>query len=30
MADAACQEVWSEHFLHHFNRINIEALEAGG
>ena len=30
MADAACQEAWSEHFLHHFNRINIEALESGG
>ena len=30
MADADCKEAWSEHFLHHFNRINIEALESGG
>lgn len=27
MADAACSQAWSEHFLHHFNRLNIDALE---
>ena len=27
MADPACKEAWSEHFLHHFNRLNIEAIE---
>lgn len=27
MADPNCKEAWSEHFLHHFNRLNIEALE---
>jgi len=29
MADPACAEVWSEHFLHHFNSLNIAAIEAG-
>lgn len=29
MSDPGCKEVWSEHFLHHFNRLNIEALESG-
>jgi carnitine monooxygenase subunit len=29
MADAECKEAWSEHFLHHFNRMNIEAVERG-
>jgi hypothetical protein len=29
MADAGCKEAWSEHFLHHFNRMNIEAVERG-
>lgn len=27
MADRDCKEAWSEHFLHHFNRLNIEAIE---
>ncbi len=27
MADPGCSEVWSEHFLHHFNALNIEAVE---
>jgi len=26
MVDAAASASWSEHFLHHFNRLNIEAL----
>lgn len=26
MADPAQQEAWSEHFLHHFNRLNIAAV----
>lgn len=29
MADPACQEAWSEHFLHHFNRLTIAAIEGG-
>ena len=29
MADPACAEAWSEHFLHHFNSLNIAAIEAG-
>jgi phenylpropionate dioxygenase-like ring-hydroxylating dioxygenase large terminal subunit len=28
MADPECKEAWSEHFLHHFNRLNIDALES--
>lgn len=27
MADPDCREAWSEHFLHHFNSLNIAALE---
>jgi choline monooxygenase len=27
MADPALKAAWSEHFLHHFNRLNIEAIE---
>lgn len=30
MADRDCNEAWSEHFLHHFNRMNIDALEGRG
>lgn len=26
MVDPGQQEAWSEHFLHHFNRLNIQAL----
>jgi len=29
MADPECKEAWSEHFLHHFNSLNIAALENG-
>jgi phenylpropionate dioxygenase-like ring-hydroxylating dioxygenase large terminal subunit len=29
MADPECREAWSEHFLHHFNTLNIRALEGG-
>lgn len=27
MADPDCKEIWSEHFLHHFNALNIAAVE---
>jgi carnitine monooxygenase subunit len=27
MADHQCKEAWSEHFLHHFNTLNIRAIE---
>ena len=30
MVDAEQKEAWSEHFLHHFNSLNIEALEQSG
>jgi carnitine monooxygenase subunit len=30
MVDRAQQAAWSEHFLHHFNRLNIEAVTGGG
>jgi len=29
MVDPACRAIWSEHFLHHFNSLNIGALEKG-
>jgi phenylpropionate dioxygenase-like ring-hydroxylating dioxygenase large terminal subunit len=28
MVDQEQNEVWSEHFLHHFNRLNIEAVKS--
>lgn len=27
MVDPDCREPWSEHFLHHFNTLNVKALE---
>jgi len=30
MVDPEQKEAWSEHFLHHFNRLNIEALAQNG
>ena len=30
MVDPGQKEVWSEHFLHHFNTLNVKAVTRGG